>query len=302
MRFFLIVNPKAGPENPESALRAAAAALPERDLCQFYITAGPGDAASFVRQWLDRHPGEEARFVACGGDGTLNEVFNGAAGREGASVSCYPSGSGNDFVKSFGGEGRFRSLAALLRAPARRLDLLRVGARYSDNVVNFGFDTAVALSVEQDRARTGHGGRHAYIKGVAKALARHTRNEFTVTADGETLNQDGRALLCTVANGQYVGGTFRCAPRAETDDGWMEVCLVRPVSRLRFLRLVGAYARGEHLDLPQMRDMIVYRRAKRVEVSAPKGFAYSLDGEIVREEQFAIEIAPGAAWFAAPEE
>ena len=301
MRYVFIINPKAGAKDRAEELRASVAALPQKEQCEFYTTKSVGDATAYVRQWCDAHPGEEVRFIACGGDGTVNEVFNGAAGREGASVTCWPVGSGNDFVKVFGGAEKFMDIGKLLTAPTRKLDLLKVGDRYSVNVVNFGFDTTVAITINKEREKTGHGGKSAYTKGVVTALLTSMRNCFTVTADGEVLNADGKALLCTVANGQYVGGSFKCAPRAKTDDGLIEVCLVKPISRIRFVTILGTYTEGRHLDDPKLQDIVVYRQAKKVEITAPEGFAYSLDGEIIYENSFTVEIAEGVLDLAVPE-
>lgn len=301
MRYIFIVNPHAGEADVTAKIRAAVEGTPAADECEIYVTKAPRDATDFVNGWCDAHPGEEVRFIACGGDGTVNEVFSGAAGKENVSVTCYPCGSGNDFVKAFGGAEKFLDIAALLNAPVQPLDLLKVGDRYSDNVVNFGFDTTVAITINEERAKTGHGNKNAYTKGVVKALITSMKNTFTVKADGETLNPEGKALLCTVANGQYVGGSFKCAPRAKTDDGLIEVCLIKPISRLRFVKILGTYTEGKHLDDPKMQDIVVYRQAKKVEITAPAGFAYSLDGEIIRESRFTVEIAPGALRLAVPE-
>ncbi len=301
MKYVFIVNPHAGADDNTAKLTAAINALPEKDDCEMYVTKAPGDATAYIGKWCDAHPGEAVRFIACGGDGTINEVFSGAVGKENVSVSCYPCGSGNDFVKVFGGAEKFLSVPALIAAKDQPLDLLKVGDRWANNVVNFGFDTTVAITINEERAKTGHGNKNAYTKGVVKALLTAMKNTFTVKADGETLNPSGKALLCTVANGQYVGGSFKCAPRAKTDDGWIEVCLIRPISRLRFVKILTPYTNGEHLDRADMKDIVVYRRAKKVEVIAPAGFAYSLDGEIIYESHFAVEIVPGAVSFAAPE-
>ncbi len=300
MKYVFIVNPRAGAENTAEKLRAAVDKLPEKDDCEVYVTKAPRDATVYVGKYCEEHPGEEVRFIACGGDGTVNEVFSGAAGKENVSVTCYPCGSGNDFVKAFGGAEKFLDVPALLRASAKPLDLLKVGDRWSDNVVNFGFDTTVAITINKEREKTGHGNKNAYTKGVVKALLTAMKNTFTVKADGETLNPGGKALLCTVANGQYVGGSFKCAPRAKTDDGLIEVCLIKPISRLRFVKILKPYTNGEHLDREDMKDIVVYRQAKKVEVTAPAGFAYSLDGEIIYEDKFTVEIVPGAIRFAAP--
>ena len=301
MKYVFVVNPHAGEMNTEQTIREAVSALPEAEACEIYVTKAPGDATVFVRDYLDRHPEEDVRFIACGGDGTVNEVFSGAATRAGVSVTCYPCGSGNDFVKAFGGAEKFRDIPALLRAGTQQLDLLKVGDRWANNVVNFGFDTTVAITINEERKKTGHGNKNAYTKGVVKALLTAMKNDFTVKADGEVLNPAGKALLCTVANAQYVGGSFRCAPRAKTDDGLIEVCLIRPISRLRFVKILKPYTNGEHLDREDMRDIVVYRQAKKVEVDAPLGFAYSLDGEIVYQSHFTVEIVPAALSLAVPE-
>lgn len=300
MKYYFIMNPHAGAGTAGQKIREAIEALPEKEDCQIYETKGVKDATAFVRQWCADHPEEEVRFIACGGDGTINEVINGAVGCPYASVSCYPCGSGNDFVKAFGGAEKFLDVPALVHAEAKPIDLLKTGDLYSDNVVNFGFDTTVAITVNQDRAKTGHGSKGSYTKGIVKALLTSMKNTCTVKADGEVLNPQGKMLLCTVANGQYVGGSFKCAPRAAVDDGWIEVCLIKPISRLRFVKILDIYTNGRHLDEPKMQDIVVYRRAKKVEVDAPEGFAYSLDGEIIYENHFTVEIVPGAVRFAAP--
>ena len=301
MRYVFVLNPKAGAGDAKAKIQAAIDALPEKEQCTLYETKAIGDAISYVKGFLADHPDEEVRFIACGGDGTINEVMNGAAFCERASVTCYPCGSGNDFVKVFGGQEVFLDIPAILAAEAKPIDLLKVGDRYSNNVVNFGFDTTVAIHVNEARDKKGSSSKSAYTAGIVKALITSMKHTFTVTADGKVLNPDGKALLCTVANGQYVGGSFKCAPRAKVDDGLIEVCLVKPISRIRFVKILDIYTQGNHLDEPSMQDIVCYAQAKKVEVSAPAGFAYSLDGEIIYEDNFTVEIAPKAVNFAWPE-
>ena len=301
MKYIFIVNPHAGTEDNESIIRQAIEASDKKDECEIYITKAIGDGMEYVKKYSEENPDEEVRFIACGGDGTINEVCNGAVGNKNASVTCYPCGSGNDFVKVFGGAEKFMDIQALLNAPTQKLDLLKVGDRYSNNVVNFGFDTTVAITINKQREKTGHGGKSAYTKGIITALLTSMKNKCKVRADGEVLNPDGRALLCTLANGQYVGGSFKCAPRAKTDDGLIEVCLIKPISRLRFVKILGPYTEGKHLDDESMKDIIVYRQAKKVEIVAPEGFAYSLDGEVIYEDRFTVEVVEHALNFAVPE-
>ena len=300
MKYIFVVNPMAGEGGAEEKLRAAIEALPQKDECEVYVTKAVGDATEFVKKTVAENKGGEIRFIACGGDGTINEVFSGAVGAENVSVTCWPCGSGNDFVKCYGGAEAFADVAKLVEAKTEKIDVLKVGERYSVNVTNFGFDTTVAITINKEREKTGHGNKNAYTKGVVTALIKSMKNSGTVWADGEKLNESGKFLLCTVANGQYVGGSFKCAPRAKLGDGLIEVCLIAPISRLRFVKLLGPYTAGEHLDDDTFADIITYRQAKKVEVEAPEGFAYSLDGEIIYESKFSIEIVPQALDFANP--
>lgn len=299
MKYYFILNPLAGAGTAEAELTEKIRKLSRSDDCILYKTKAPNDASDFVRQTISEHPEEDLRFIACGGDGTVNEVFSGAVGAERASVSVWPCGSGNDFVKVFGAE-RFLDLEALLDAPSAPMDALKVSDRYSFNVTNFGFDTTVAITINNERAKTGHGNKNAYTKGVVTALLKSMNNRGKIWADGELLNDSGRFLLCTCANGQYVGGSFRCAPRAKIDDGLLEVCVIRPISRIKFVTILDTYTKGQHLEADNCKKIVTYRQAKKVHVEAPEGFAYSLDGEIIYENVFDVEIVPGAVNLAVP--
>ena len=297
MRHVFIINPAAGKEDSYTKLREL---LSSREDCELYATKCPGDATAYIRARCTEHPEERVRFYACGGDGTLGEVVNGAVGFENASVGCYPCGSGNDFVKYFGGKRVFRDLDALIEAREEWIDLMRVGDSYAVNATHFGFDSAVADTMRRVRRKKIIGGGNAYTTGVVVSLFTAMKNKCSVYADGELLNPKGEILLCTVANGQYVGGSFRCAPRSLCNDGLLEVCLVHPVSIPTFLNLIGDYGKGTHLEERKFEKYIVYRRAKEVRIEAPEGFLYSFDGELVENNSFTVEAVPQAIRFAVP--
>ena len=75
---------------------------------------------------------------------------------------------------------------------------------------------------------------------------------------------------------------------------------MKPMTFVSFLRLMGPYRRGEHLDDPRFAKYMTYRRASRVEVVGEKPFPVSLDGEIIRTAHFTCEVLPGALRFAVP--
>ncbi len=297
MRHIFVINPGAGPTNAEAEIRSKLAACGAE--AEVYVTADRRDATRFVREVCESSD-EEVRFYACGGDGTLNEVVSGAVGFPHAAVGCYPCGSGNDYVKYYGGKDAFLSIPDQLVAPDMPVDVLRVNDRYAVNASHFGFDSVVVEGMVRCRRHKWLSGKRAYTYGVARALFKGMKNNGTLTADGEVLNPDGKLLLCTLACGAYVGGSFRCAPRSRNDDGLTEVCLVRPVSRFTFLRLMGDYTAGNHLDKKAFRKVIIYRRAAVMTVDAPEPISLLLDGEPITGTHFDIQTLPRAVRLIVP--
>ena len=300
MKHIFVINPAAGKENSYQTIRTALENLKTPVDYELYLTQAPGDSTAYIRNYCREHANERLRFYACGGDGTLNEVANGVVGHDNASLGCYPCGSGNDFVKYYGGKKAFLDVAALVEAPEESIDLMRVGNKYAINATHFGFDSSVAQTMTNVRRKKLIGGKNAYTTGVVVGLCKAMKNECKVWVDGELLNPDGSILLCTVANGQYVGGSFRCAPRSLDNDGMLEVCLVHPLSHLTFLRLMHAYTVGEHLSDPKFASRLIYRRGKSIRVEAPRGFVYCFDGELIRQNEFTVEAVPRAIRFAVP--
>ena len=300
MKHIFIINPAAGKENYYETVQVAVMRSKEPIEFALYQTQGVGDATEYIRTYCTEHPDERVRFYACGGDGTLNEVVNGVVGFENASVGCFPCGSGNDFVKYYGGKRAFYNLEDLLAAEEEYIDLIRVGDRYAINAAHFGFDSCVADVMKNVRRKKVIGGKNAYTTGVVVGLLKGMKHKCTVKVDGEVLNPEGTILLCTVLNGQFVGGSFRCAPRSLDNDGLLEVCVIRPVSHLTFMRLIKHYTNGTHLENPKFEKYLTYRRAKKIEVEAQDGFIYSLDGELFEENGFTAEVVHNAVRFAVP--
>ena len=296
MKHIFLYNPAAGQGDTRTLLEAAA----RREGCEFYVTRGPRDATAYIEKQIAAEPNERLCFVACGGDGTINEVASGVAGHENACFTVYPCGSGNDFVKVYGGRERFLDLDALLAAEPSPIDILKVDDRWCINVFSFGFDTSVLKTMNTVKRKPLMGGKRAYYVGIVDALMKSMKTGCSITVDHEPFFS-GDILLCTFANAQYVGGSFKCAPRAEVDDGLIEVCLVKPISRLSFVKLIGSYTNGTHLDDPRMKDIVKYTRAKSLTVGSARGLLpVSLDGEVIERKRFTVEVVPGGVNFALP--
>lgn len=296
MKHIFIVNPAAGGEDSS---REIAEKLHNIDTkTELYVTQAPRDATRYVRERCQTSGGEELRFYACGGDGTLNEVVTGAVGTPTAAVGCYPCGSGNDFVRCFDGTD-FTDLGAQVGAPTRSIDVMRLGERCCVNTLNFGFEAEVCRTMADVRRKPIIGGHMAYTTGIVKSLATSRKNPCCISVDGAAWHE-GDLLLAGVANGMYAGGGYRCAPRALPDDGWLEVMAIRPMSLARFAKMIGSYERGTHLDDPRLRDILSYRRGQRVTLESDRPFYIATDGELLQGSRFDIECLHSALNFIVP--
>ncbi len=298
MKHIFVVNPAAGPRDSSAQIRERLKVFDGKIEYEIYCTKGKNDATRFVSsQCADKS--ETYRFYACGGDGTLNEVVSGIVGHDNASVSVLPCGSGNDFIKYYGSADDFNDLESLIDGVDHNIDVMKVGEKYSINVVNFGFEPAVVKTMEKVKRIKFMTGKNAYFVGIATALINAMKTRAQVIVDGVKIGKDC-LLLGTVANGRYVGGSFQCAPRSLDDDGELEVCIVNKISRLKFMGLIGHYKNGTHLDTPKAKGIINYCRGKVIEIIGEDELCYCVDGELNFAHEFKVETLTRAVKFTVP--
>ena len=276
---------------------------------EIYKTTGPRSAIPFLKEYLKKAK-DTVRVYACGGDGTVHEVVNGVIGAKNVEVAIFASGTGNDFVKIYGGAEKFRDFKKLIEAKASPVDVSEIMGEglkepmYSINVINFGFDAIVGAMGNYYKE---HGlpekakkkGMDPYDYALKNDAMKHGRfNDIEVFADGEKLNEK-QMLLATLAQGQYVGGKFRCAPKSINNDGLIDVCVLKTMTFLGLGMIIGTYEKGKHLDKP--RKKIVYRRAKEIKMVSPADFDVCVDGEMIKGNNFTVKVLPGAVNLVIPE-
>ena len=298
MRHIFIINPAAGGRDSTERLMGQAKALQERHglACQCILTRRPGHAMETCRRLAES--GEDLRFYACGGDGTLNEVANGILGCPNAAMTCIPVGTGNDFLKNFGPEmaGRFREAENLWDGPALPLDAIDCNGRIALTIACSGIDAQIADTVHRYGKSALFGGRGSYLASVAvNFLLRDIGHRWAVTLDGERI--DGNFALVSVCNGRYYGGGSTPVPQARMDDGVLETILVRKVGKLTFARLFPAYSAGEFWKFPDIARVV---RVKTVRIQSAERIVTCLDGESVYSNDVTLTLSPQKVNFFGP--
>lgn len=299
MKHYFIINPVAGKGTAVQVFtgKIQQAFLHRQEPYEIHITQSVGDATNFVRETCKTQQGA-LRFYACGGDGTLCEAVNGAAGFPFASVTSVPCGSGNDFVRNF--EGGFQALDGLIDAQDERIDLMRFAdGAYGINMCNVGFDANVALNMAKFKSLPLVSGHMAYQLSLIYCLLQKMSYPLKVVLDDSEVIQ-GEFLFTTIGNGCYCGGGFKGVPDAVINDGLLDLCVVKKLSRPKFLSVVSIYKEGRHLQEKALEPYLYYRKARKIEVVSEKPFAVSIDGESNLRKNLCVEVQPGALRFASP--
>lgn len=299
-KHFFVINPEAGKVNAsEKIINDIKEQF--KDLSEeykIYITKGKNDATNYAKKICDSEEGN-LRFYACGGDGTLNEVINGIIGCDNASVSVIPYGTGNDFVKNFHSEINFYDINRHIESDGKEVDLLNVNGLYSVNLCNIGFDAKVAENMIKFKKIPLVSGQGAYTLSVFYSLFHKMFNTFDIIIDNSELIC-GDFLLCVVANGKSYGGGYLGAPLAEVNDGLIDLCLIKKISRFKLVKLIKSYKEGKHLESDELKEYVTYKKCKNINIKSKENFTICVDGEIFTQNNLNISLEHKAIKFLIP--
>lgn len=243
-------------------------------------------------------------LIVVGGDGMVNLGTNLVAGTK-IPLGLVPSGTGNDMARGLGiphdnTEGAIATLVEALGHPPRAIDAGRIDYRDPETgvdstrwfacMVSAGFD-----SVVNERAnRMEHPkGASRYTIALALELVALKPIPYRLVLDGTELIT--KAMLVSVGNNVSLGGGMKVTPDALVDDGLLDVLVVRPLSRLAFLRIFPRVFKGTHVSDPR----VTIHRVKKVRIESDVAVAYA-DGERIGPLPVDIAVVPGALRIFAP--
>lgn len=296
MKHLFIVNPTAGGrDKTETVARRVEELFRNRsDKYEIYVTKAAMDAPEKIRRAA--MDGEHLRIYACGGDGTFNECVCGAAGLENAAVCPYPTGTGNDFCRMFGPEqDLYRDLSALVDGWEHPIDLIECNGRYSANICSVGIDARIGTQVHNYSHIPLIGGATGYVVSTVMNVIKGINRNMRISSGG--FKAQGKHALVCACNGRFYGGGFNPSLDARPDDGVMDVFVIKGVSLLTLIKLIGLYATGRADEMP---EYATHLRTDRIDISFDEDNVINIDGEAVFAKEARLRLVPGALRLVVP--
>ena len=281
-RITLIINPNSG----TLSKKGIETWLPARIERLGYIvdvrhTSGPGDATQIAANCADRG---DYGVLACGGDGTVNEVASGLIGTQTA-LGILPAGSGNGLARHIGIPVDISlSLRVLAQNNIQACDYGTVNGRPFFCTYGMGFDAAVSQRFAKKHRR----GLNSYLQSALDEFIKYRPAKYEITVGDEVVTD--KAFLVAVCNASQYGNNAFIAPSASISDGMLDVIVVHDGNILEKAwmgveMLTGAL--GNHGRVRVFRTASLKIRAKD---PAPS----HLDGDPTKfEEEVDIKCVPG---------
>ena len=286
-KYLFIVNPSAGKYEAEKAIPEIREKL---DAISLDYTLIKSESSQHVNELASA--AAENGFdvvIACGGDGTANEVINALmvskiAGKKIPKLGVIPLGRGNDFAASMGIPVRLDDCIRVITGESSKfIDVGRViGGKFPDgkyfcNGVGTGFDAIVGFEAAKLPAFLN--GTPGYVIAALSTLFFHFEQpRLRIKLDGQEFEQE--CVMLTTMNGIRLGSTFMIAPESKPDDGLFSLLIVAKATRFQLLKLLGKVMAGTQAGNP----LVSMPLASRVEITALTGSLKThADGETVCE-------------------
>ncbi len=272
----MIYNPQAGSRRAEKIFPQVEQEFAGKGITlKTLFTEQPGHGVDLVR---------EADFsgfdgiIAAGGDGTLFEVVNGYyqnPGKKRIPLGVLPVGTGNAFARDLQLDATHwqEAVAVIAKNAPKKVDV----GKFTSQNQEFYFLNIMGLGFVADVTKTAQGmkwmGNIAYTLGVLYQIIRLRTHELTIEIDGQTLEQDN--IFVEVSNTTYTSN-FLMAPNAKLDDGYLDVTILRKLSRRKLLKFFPKVFTGEHILLPEIDTF----QAKQIKIRTNIPKVLTPDGEI----------------------
>jgi diacylglycerol kinase (ATP) len=252
-------------------------------------TKGPEDAVDAAQHW------EEGLLIVAGGDGTVHDVVNGlgrAGFPEGVTLGILPAGTGNDLAATLCiPEDPELAEDVIRQNRERRLDVGRVrsegvGERFFINVATGGLGAEISNVNDEELKK--RWGKFSYLRASLEVARNFDVRELTLYIDGE--ERQVKAVNIAVGNCRYTGGGWPATPKANPEDGLLDVVAIETLGAAELFDLAPAVlAEARYLD----KEGVLFVRAKEIRVETqPPGLDFTADGEVIGNEPAQFSVLP----------
>lgn len=247
----------------------------------FALTDGAGDAKKIAKKCA-RHNYDA--ILAVGGDGTINEVINGIAGTD-LVLGVVPLGTANIFAIQMNLPGEIEEACKVLfEGKVITIDLGRVNKHYFACMAGIGFD-AYVIKVADYRMKRFFGAI-SYVFAALLSYFSYRFTEIKIKIDGQKIKRHGHLVL--VFNGKYYGGQMVMAPKADLDDGYLDVCIFKCKNIFSFI----SYAYGIFKGNLHKYTTVEYYHCKKFSIKGTARHSLHADAEYIGETPAKIRICP----------
>ena len=252
-------------------------------------TKGPEDAIEAAQDWQD------GLLIVAGGDGTVNDVVNGlgrAGFPEGVTLGILPAGTGNDLAATLCiPEDPELAEDVIRQNRVRTLDVGRVrsegvGERFFINVATGGLGAEIS-SVNDEELKK-RWGKLSYLRASLEVARSFDVRDLSLSLDGEEHRL--KAVNIAVGNCRYTGGGWPATPKANPEDGLLDVVVIETLGAGELFNLAPAVlAESSYLD----KEGVLFVRAKEIRVETqPPGLEFTADGEVIGNEPAQFSVLP----------
>ena len=286
----LVINPSAGSGKGAEVGTRVAAFLTMANVAHEVISGNSAIALiKHLERFLEEFP-DCTGVIAVGGDGLVHNVLQKTTPAQ-VPLAVIPAGTGNDFVRTLGWslEDLELYLKRILSQPPQSIDLGVVDGEWFGAILSTGFDSIVN---EKANTMKWPKGPMKYNVAIAIELPRFKPRHYEIALDDRTISTE--AMLIAVSNGRSYGGGMLVCPEADIHDGFFDVMVLHPVSKLEFLKVFPRVFKGTHITHPAVEIV----RSKNVTIKAD-AVAYA-DGERIGLLPVKAQCMPGAmqTWIA----
>ena len=172
-------------------------------------------------------------IVACGGDGTINEIINEIKERK-FKIAIVPIGSGNGIARHFKIPLDIsKSLDLILRHNYTFVDIGKVNESLFLGNVAFGIGADFIKNYHKIKNK----GLVGYFLAFIKTIFSIKEKQFIIDIDGERIIIT--PLILIVSNTNQQGYNFTVTPKAKTDDGLLDMFIVE--NRSFFKNIINVF-------------------------------------------------------------